>query len=119
MAYSRFDDTILLLLDLCHHLDDDEIMCIMDVKNLMVKNEKFSVAYAAAAKNIYIKNFSAIQNQTYQLQRFSDVHTQIMQHIERQSPGIIQLLDAVKLSRSQSTQTLDNMRRKIEQLKKK
>ncbi|MBQ9035790.1 MAG: hypothetical protein IJ099_07545 [Alphaproteobacteria bacterium] len=62
------------LLDLCHHLDEDEIMRIMDVKNLMAKNEKFASEYSAAAKNIDIKNFYAIQNQTYQLQSFSDVH---------------------------------------------
>ena len=46
----------------------------MDVKNLMAKNEKFASEYSAAAKNIDIKNFYAIQNQTYQLQSFSDVH---------------------------------------------
>lgn len=119
MTYSRFDDTILLLLDLCHHLDDDEIMCIMDVKILMAKNEKFAAEYSAAAKNIYIKNFYAIQNQTYQLQRFSDVHAQIMQYLESKSSGTIKLLDAIKLSRNPSTQALDNLRRKIEQLKKK
>ena len=67
------DKKLMHLLDLCHHLDEDEIMRIMDVKNLMAKNEKFASEYSAAAKNIYIKNFYAIQNQTYQLQRFSDV----------------------------------------------
>lgn len=115
MAYSRFDDTILLLLDLCQHLDDDEIMCLMDVKLLMVKNKNFADDYAAAARSIYMKNFYAIQNQTYEPQHFADVHAQIVRYMESSSTESVRLLNSIK--NSHNAQTISDLRAKIAKLK--
>lgn len=119
MAYSRFDDVILLVLELCQPLSDAEALHFMDVKVHMSENKKFAADYAAVVKSLYVKNFQALQNKTYRPQKFADVHKQIMRHLESKTSEVGLLPDYIKDGNTQNSPSISNLRAKIVQLKQK
>lgn len=115
MEYSRFDDVASLLIDLCKPFNDAELTGLMNIKISMKKSKDFELHYTSAVKGLYVKNFQAIKNNTYQKQRFADVNTRLLDGIKNKTAEI-GLLPAYIKTDSQTSPVIAGLRAKIAKL---
>lgn len=88
MKYSHFDDITMLLIELCKPMNDDEITALMNVKIAMSEDKDFDISYTSAVKGLYVKNFQAMQNKTYQPQQFSEMNQKLLQGIKNKTASV-------------------------------
>jgi len=111
MEYSRFDDVVLLLFDLCKPFNDKETMKLMDIKISMANDKDFEKGYTAAVKGLYVKHFKEIQNKTYKKRRFTDINPQLIQRAGAKEAVL--LPPYTKIGNQQNFAGKENLRARI------
>ena len=113
MEYSRFDDVVLLLIELCKPFSDTEIENLMDVKIAMAKDKDFELGYTTAVKGLYVKNFKKLQDKTYKKQGFAEINQQLTSKAKEKIKEAVLLPPYTKTGNEPSDPSREKLRAKI------
>ena len=72
-----------LILEMTHPFDDNEQMEIACLCCRMAKDKNFEQQYTGLIKELYVRNYRAIKNNSYQKVSFSDINKQTLDTIEQ------------------------------------
>ena len=119
MKYSHFDDVTMLLIELCQPMDDNEVMALMNVKIAMSEDKDFDISYTSAVKGLYVKNFHAMQNKTYQPQKFAIVNQKLLQSIKNKTAVVGILPSYMRTDENSKAEAIAGLKAKIAKLRTK